>query len=299
VTVTYKPTEDWTVFGALKRGYKSGSYDISTPAQPGVDNSFGDEKVEGYEVGVKSRLLDRRLLMNLAWYDYRYTGLQVGGIIAQQGLPVITTVNAGSSLVYGIDFDASWRPEQVEGLGLNLSANWNEAHFKTLDNAPCAGGQLISEGCNLLPDANGVFHAQNLAGEPLIRAPKWQVNFGFDYERDIGAGMSLVVSNTNQYSSRYNTNLNIVLYQKAFIKPDLSITLRGPKDRWEVALIGKNLTNKITAGFCSDFNAANGTVLGGQGTGTNTPGPAGHDELACYSEPGRELWVRLTFKPKN
>ena len=40
-------------------------------------------------------------------------------------------------------------------------------------------------------------------------------------------------------------------------------------------------------------------VLGGVVTGGTVRGPAGVDELVCYMDRGRELWVRLTFRPYN
>jgi iron complex outermembrane receptor protein len=300
VSITYKPSDNWTLFGNLKRGYKSGSYDVATPASSTVDNSFGDEKTEGYELGVKTRLLDRQVAMNLAWYDYRYTGLQIGGVSATQGLPVIHTINAGSAITYGIDWDAAYRPEQIPGLGLNAAVNWNEGHFKTLNNAECYGGQTIALGCNLAPDAAGVFQAQDLSGSVLVRAPRWQANFGFDYTTDIGNGLTLVVASNNHYSSKYNTNLDLPYFQKGFIKTDLSLTLQGPRDRWEVALIANNIGNQLTSSACSNFNGqAGGPFLGLQQSGTNTSGPAGIDEIGCFMDRGREVWLRLTLKPFN
>jgi iron complex outermembrane receptor protein len=64
-----------------------------------------------------------------------------------------------------------------------------------------------------------------------------------------------------------------------------------------VALIGKNLTNKITAAGCTSSNIANASIFGGQITGGVGRGPAGVDEVACYADRGRELWVRLTLRP--
>src|SRR6185312_10809752 len=55
LTITWKPQDNLTVFGSLKKGYKSGSFTVTTPAMNGTDNAFGDEKVEGGEVGLKSR----------------------------------------------------------------------------------------------------------------------------------------------------------------------------------------------------------------------------------------------------
>ena len=77
LTLTYRPTDTLTAYGSLKKGYKSGSFNITTLTAPGVDNSFGDEEVEGGEIGLKTRLLDRRLALDVAAYDYKYKGLQV------------------------------------------------------------------------------------------------------------------------------------------------------------------------------------------------------------------------------
>ena len=46
VTITYRPTDDLTFFGALKRGYKSGSFNVAIAPVPNENNAFGDEKVE-------------------------------------------------------------------------------------------------------------------------------------------------------------------------------------------------------------------------------------------------------------
>jgi iron complex outermembrane receptor protein len=303
VTITYKPTEDMTIFGALKKGYKSGSFDTATPPTPGENNAFGDEKVEGGEFGVKSRWLDRRLSANIAWYDYRYTGLQVGAIIpVENNIPVTRTINAGSSLVTGIDADVAYRPDFVPGLGLNAAVNWNHAQFKTLDQVPCYGGQTIAAGCNetfspLVNSGLGGFTAQNQSGLPLTRAPKWQTNFGFDYTRDIGNELTLVLSSNTQYSSKYLTGLGLVHYQPSFFKADFSVTLQGPKDRWELAFIGKNLNNALTAGLCSNSNLQGGLLPRTQLTGTTGRGPAGIDEVGCWMDRGREVWLRLTLKP--
>src|SRR5690606_26140141 len=58
VTLTYKPNDDLTLFAAYKKGYKSGSFSIATPAVLDLDKAFGDEQVEGFEGGVKGRLFD-------------------------------------------------------------------------------------------------------------------------------------------------------------------------------------------------------------------------------------------------
>ena len=301
VTLTYKPTADMTIFGALKRGFKSGSFNVATPPTPDEDNAFGDEKAEGGEIGLKSRWLERRLLFNIAAYSYRYTGLQVGAIIpVSNSVPVTRTINAGSALTTGIESDVSYRPPQIDGLTLHGAFDVNHAQFKSLDGVPCYGGQTIAAGCNETYSAAansgaGGYTATNESGLPLVRAPKWQVNFGFDYERPIGRGMLVRLSSNTQYSSKYLTGLGEVYYQKAFFKTDMNVTLVGPQDKWEFALIGKNLNNALTSGNCTNENGRGGLMPGTESTGTATT--PGVDNVACWMDRGREVWLRLTLKP--
>jgi iron complex outermembrane recepter protein len=207
ISLNYKPADDVTLFGAWKRGFKSGSFSIATPAVTGVDNSFGDEKVHGGEVGLKSRLLDHQLAVNVAAYLYNFDGLQVGVISPpSNGVPVIQTVNAATARTYGPDFDAAYHPAGITGLGLTGALNWNHARYLQFNNAPCWGGQTIAAGCNqnfIPPD--GPYTAQNLSGTPLIRAPQRQANLGFDYSLPVMGRYALVFSNSNEVSSTTTT----------------------------------------------------------------------------------------------
>ncbi|MET0530597.1 MAG: TonB-dependent receptor [Microvirga sp.] len=328
-TIAYMPTDDLTIFGSLKQGYKSGSYNIVQPIAPGDDNSYGDERVRGGEIGFKSRLADRQVNLNVAGYYYKYNGLQVG--INQPaesgGLPVLSTQNAGAARVYGIDMDMSYAPDAIEGLTFRAAVNWNDAKFTSFVGAPCAGGQTFGEGCNLNPrivdandgsdDANDAialatgnyftnaagdpiqYTAQDLSGTHLSRAPKWQANLNVDYEMPVGGDKTLRLGAGGQYSSKYLANLGRRkdFYQDAFLKLNANITLAGAGNRWEFSLIGNNLTNKYTTGLCFNSNNAGGIFFPGGIQGGPIKGPAGSDEIWCSYDNGREVWLRLTFRP--
>lgn len=337
-TVTYKPSDDLTFFGSFKQGYKSGSFSVAVPASVirnslgqiiGAENkSFGDEKVTGYEIGLKSRLFGRNLTANIAFYDYRYRGLQVGGIEPSVGgVPVIRTVNAGRARTYGVDFDLAYRPPGVEGLNLNASVNWNKARYLELNNIPCYTGQTFAQGCRnffapfpatarpgqpsqgapgagsiMVGGLAGYYTSQDLSGTQMIRAPEWTANFGFDYETPVGRGLKLRLSNNNQYSSRFPTFQAIGRpdqdnFQSAVLKVDASLALSAGDESWEVALIGKNITDKVVGANCGPGNFAGGNVVGGPITGGTTSGPPGFAEVGCYSQPGRAVYLRLSVKP--
>lgn len=302
-TITYTPTDDFTVFAAAKQAYKSGSFNIVIPGNPGEDKSFGDEKVRGGEVGIKSRFMDRALSLDIAAYYYRYTGLQTGvNEPAQNGLPVLRTVNAGKAQIYGVDFEAHYRPPAIDGLSFNLSANWNKTKFLELNNVPCWGGQLESQGCDQFRNTvTGRFTSQNLKGIPFVRAPEWQTNFGFSYDMPVGDRMRVVFANDNQYTGSFLTVLGDarvrpMTRQRDALKIDLALTLYGPEDRWNIGVVGKNLTDKLRSGYCSSLNYAGSTSFVAPISGGTTRNDSGQDELACSVAQGRSVSVRLGVK---
>jgi len=297
-TITWTPTDDFTVFGAFKQGYKSGSFTIVTPLP---NPHFGDERIRGGEVGIKSRLLDRQLSLNVAAYHYKYKGLQVNLSITDPvtNVPLIRTQNAGGAKIYGVDFDFSFKPDDVPGLTLAGAVNWNHARFTDFPNAQCVNGQTIAEGCNRNLNPNtGLYTAQDLTGQPLPRAADWTMNGTVDYEMPVGNNRMVRFGVAGQYSSKYIRTLGLdkVYYQRAFATFDANVAYGAEDDSWEVALLGRNLGNKITAGSCTGSSFEEGGLFGQQTTGGVTAGLGGKSEFSCIARRGRELWVRLSVK---
>lgn len=301
LSVTYTPTDDLTLYAAYRQGFKSGSFNTVTVVSSGTPTHFSDEKAEGGEVGIKTRLFDRSLTLNAAAYRYRYTDLQVGANdLSSTGAILLRTINAASATVEGVDLDVTYSPPQVTGLTLRGDVNYNRSRFDRFNNAPCGNGQTIAEGCNqLFNPTTGLFTSQDLGGRPLVRAPDWTASAGFDYEMLLGNGMTLTFGAVARYSDEFYTNLILLdeYLQDSYVKTSANIALKGRDDAWEVALIGNNIGNEITAALCSNSNTQNGTVFGGQIAGGPVKGPAGSDELGCVAERGREVWLRFTIRP--
>ncbi|MBU6269185.1 MAG: TonB-dependent receptor [Sphingomonadales bacterium] len=297
VTITYTPTDNMTVFGAFKQGYKSGSFILTSPPSAGKDISFGDEKVTGGELGAKWRSEDRALNVNTAFYYYKYEGLQVGAntINPTTGNTEIKTVNAASAKVYGVDFDLNYRPPSVQNLSLRLAINWNHGRFGDFKNATCDTGQTISQGCNLTVNGSP---ARDLSGTRLPRAADWMINGGFDYDLPMGDKHTLSLGSSLQYSSKYTTALGerTDIMQNAFAKLNASLTYKANDGAYEFSLIANNLTNKFTTGNCTLFDAAGGNVLAASAPGLAVS-PIGQPEAACIPDYGRQIYVKLTLRP--
>ena len=301
VTLIYYPADDMTLYAAYKTGFKSGSFNTAVAYGPTSPTSFGDEDVKGEEIGFKASLFEHTLALNIDAYNYNFKGLQVGANTVEDGVIAIETLNAASANTRGIDLDATYAPPPVQGLTLRGAVNYNDAHYNTFPNSPCANNQTISEGCNQIFDtATGAYTAQDLSGRPLAHAPKWVTTTGFDYTTPIDNGnMALrfggVLTHVTGY---YQNSLDLAAFsQGAYTKGDLNIALEGHDRAWELALIVNNVTDKITAVNCTNSNENGGVILGGQQAGKATGGPAGDDYSSCDPDIGREIWLRVTVRP--
>lgn len=301
-TITYTPTDLLTIFAAFKTGFKSGSFSLTTPVTPGVDNSFGDEKVRGGEIGLKTRSSDRSLSANIAFYYYKYEGLQVGvSQTSNTNVPVLRTLNAGAARTYGVDFDATYRPRSMPDLAFNLAMNWNKAKYLTLNGVPCYGGQTIAMGCNqALDPSTGLFTGFSASGEALERAPEWQINGGVDYEVPVSSGLRLAIGGSAQYSSSYRSVIGdrADYFQRAYAKLNAYVTLKDERGRWEFSVIGNNINNALRAGYCANSNGKDTVVFGRftQVTGGATNPTGKIDDVECGIDPGRQVYLRLTIR---
>lgn len=284
LTVKWSATSDLNLFASYRRGFLSGGFNGSAGASyTGVNLSYDQQTNRGGEIGVKARLFDRTLRLNLALFDYDIRGLQVA---ATTGVSNLST-NAGKAHTRGIELDGNWT-SPVTGLTLRGAVSYNEAEYDLFTFA-CFKGQSVAQGCSLAP-VSGVFTQQNLAGQPIVRAPKWGGYGGFNYETTM-SGLKVGLSGDANYSGGYfNNAYNEPLgYQKSYWLFDASLRVGAPDDRWEVALVGRNLGNKYYVVRSSEqpfSGGASGTAVANR-----------QADIIGAPNRGRELMIRVTVKP--
>jgi outer membrane receptor protein involved in Fe transport len=271
VTVTYKPMTDFMLFASYKQGFKSGGFDagytagsiLTSAARRQAGQTFKPEKVEGFEVGLKSMLLDRQLTLNLTGYWYDYKDLQVA--VFDTNAQAFTTQNAAKARIKGIELETVFHPSAVPGFNVHANLAYNDAKFREYQ-AACYLGQNIALGCNQTPNAAGVFQTQDLSGRRLRKAPEFSAVFGGYYEFGAGPDLMMSLSTDVSYSSGYDTGTSYqpLAYQSAFAKLDMTYRIFTEDKRWELAVIGRNLTDKrnLIAGIDRTGTGANrGTAL--------------------------------------
>lgn len=294
-TITWKPNDDIVLYGAYKTGFKSGGFsngglNSASSADPARDLAFDDETASGFEAGIKTTLAGKQLRFNVTAYSYKYSGLQVdffnSSIFAFQTL----TADARTK---GIETEFEFAPYAVPGLNIHGSLNYNDAKYTSFL-GPCFEGQRPAEGCLL--DSSGHTPAagqsptyQLLDGKPLSMAAKWTGAFGVSYDRDVGESYRFGVSADMRYSSSYIVSSfnNPDSRQSPYAVLDASVRFGDRDDRWEIALVGKNLTNKFYGLSSQDGPST--------GSGTGTPGGVHADEFLFGNLP-RTVQLQASVK---
>lgn len=243
-TATWKPTQDLTAYLAYKTGFKSGGFSntaIQSAFGSQEDFAFDPEKVRGVEGGVKGMLFDRQIRYSLGAYYYKFSDLQID-FFNSTTVSFVTT-NAGSAKVRGVELELEYAPRAVSGLDFKLSANYNKARYADYL-APCYAGQSAGQGCTLV--VNGVPY-QSLDGKPTANAPAWSGALAVNYETAIGGGLATALGVNARYSDSYLASpfYNTVARQGSYVSLDASVRVKTEDDRYELALIGKNLTNRF------------------------------------------------------
>ena len=144
------------------RGFKSGGFnalavDLNTaPYRP--------ERLDAYEAGFKTELLDRQVRLNPAVFYYKYNQIQVTQFLANSTF----VRNAAKAELYGFDLDAEWQASSA--LQFTGSLEWVHATFKNFPDAPSF--DVVNFFAPISIDA---------AGNKLPFAPRFTANIGATY----------------------------------------------------------------------------------------------------------------------
>lgn len=224
LALDHKFTPD--VFGYLSynRAFKSGLFNLASPADPPVK----PEILDAYEAGLKTAWLDRRLQINGSAYYYNYKNIQVNqSFTGGQRL-----VNAARSEIYGLDLDLT--AALSNELSLTFSGAYMHGRFKSFPGAPFftprpTGGNISSFG--------------EAGGNHTLHTPEFTGALTLDYVRtttagDFGANIAL------SYNDGFFWDPQNRLKEPSRTLVNGAVSWRSADDRWGLRLWGKNLTNE-------------------------------------------------------
>lgn len=219
----YQLTPESNVYASFTRGYKSGVFNVPGDSTTPVD----PEKISAFEIGYKTSHHNWRL--NSAIYYYDYKDLQITSYIATGSV----LVNAGNSKIYGLDLDGEF--QLTDHLSVTAAGGYIHGRYEDFPNAP---------GYTWNPALGGVqIGSTDASGLPMERTPMYSGNVGLRYVQPLLGG-ELASSALYSYQSRIYFDPANVSSQAGYGTLNARVQWNAPSDKWDVALFGKNLTNK-------------------------------------------------------
>lgn len=139
VTLAYQASDDLNLYARFARGFKSGGFNgetnvfaAPTPACPSgaleLCAPYRPEKVDSYEIGLKSQLLDNRVILNIAAFRDERKDMQLSVFTATTGAASIIQ-NAAAARIQGLEFETVIRP--FDALTINASLALLDSKYKS------------------------------------------------------------------------------------------------------------------------------------------------------------------------
>jgi iron complex outermembrane recepter protein len=249
VGAQYDVTPEIMAYVTASRGYKGPGVNTLLDQRTPIVSAVAPEIPTSFEVGFKSTLLDRRLILNAVAFKTTFKDFQAE-VFDLTVNPVAARVrNAGELETQGVEIETQFRP--TAGLRFGLNASWIDASFTDFKNIPCYVGQpVLAVGTarttprQCITLASGV-STTNGDGNRLTNAPEFAMNVTAGYGRQIG---SYSLSFNANYAWRGDVSFSAAgdpgQVQAGYGLLGASIGIRPSNDRWELRVFGRNLADQ-------------------------------------------------------
>ncbi len=255
VNPSYKVTDDVLLYASASGGGKSGAVAFDNN---GTRRNVAPEKTTDFELGIKGQFFG-----NVLWFGANLYYTKVRDYQATTSIPDANSSTGFSSVLgnipglraQGIEIDGTLIP--FDGLTITFGGAYNDAEYTDWSTATCPRSYPST-----------VVTCDN-TGRQIVGAPKWTAIIGFDFEHEIGSGLSLYAYGNDTYRSEHNLEQLLSPYgvQDAYHLTDAGIgvivDIGGVPTRIGVA--AKNLFDVQYTTSVNDFS--NNAPVGYDGIG--------------------------------
>lgn len=225
--VQYEVADDVNTYVSYTRGYKGPAFNVFfNHTAPNNAVPIDEETSDAYEFGIKSRLADNRVQLNLAVFRADYKGFQANNFVLLNGAVITNLTNAGSVRTEGFELDGLFNA--ADGLDFNASIAFADAKVRRFNPNPLTNAPSAINGTRL----------------PL--APKWSLTMGANYEASLeGLGIgAMVYANTSfNYTGDQFSDLGNAGPIDSYGIWNASLGFSDPDDKYRLTFHLRNITD--------------------------------------------------------
>ncbi|MBT7951933.1 MAG: TonB-dependent receptor [Gammaproteobacteria bacterium] len=270
VALEHDIDENMLIFGSWTRGFKPGGVNLTFGRENIIAPAivlpiFEDEKIDAFELGIKTDLLNGRIRANIAAFYYKYENLQFQATdpeVFEGGVGNIPDTES-----YGMELEmlASLAKGLTMDLKLSLLETKITSNFLALDNVqsdsvtnallfPVCGGNLFCDQIQLARAAA----ITDVEGNDLGKAPKLSADLSFRYEQPVANWGNFSSTFQFTYRGKFNQRIfNNPLTDKvpAYKTVNTIFSFDASNELWGVDFLALNIFNEngVNARFTDAF----------------------------------------------
>jgi iron complex outermembrane recepter protein len=233
IGIDYTTTSGTLFYASFSHGYRNGAFNAQAFFDPGELTRVDPELLDALEIGFKSRLLDGRIELNGAVFNYSYENQQFLNIdpvtLAQ------TLINIDESEITGLDLEIRYNP--VEQLRLRAGLGLLNTKVK-----------------------RGNLSGANLDGNKLPLAPEVNFNLAADWDLlRIDQGALVLMVDTNYVDDHHFDIFNVGrIEQESYWVHNARLQFESADDLWSVGAWVRNLADEEYRTSAIDLQASFG-----------------------------------------
>ncbi len=253
--IDYSVNDDLLLYAMYSSGFKSGGFNGNNSNTTTQLDPYEPEELLSLEIGVKATLLDGRMQLNAAAFQYDYKDKQV----SERAITPVGAIgglgNVDESEVTGFEMDIQFAP--TDGLQINFGAAWLDTEITDWI-TPVSGDFSFATG----EPENVVF--VDASGAQLPNSPElsysalanYQWAVGSDLIMDVGADVNFTDEQVNPASAQQTL--------PEFTLVNARVGVGSSDGKWRAMLWSRNLTDEYywvggTGGANGGFARRNGT----------------------------------------
>lgn len=249
ITFEWDATRNMMAYLSYTEGFKAGGFDEDFTSGVIDEFEYEDEEVEAWALGAKWTIAGGRGYVNAELFSTNITNLQVSTF----SIASFLVGNAAEATSEGLDIDARYAIN--DNFTLGGAVVFLNAEYDSYRNGPC-----------ILDDAgNAIAQSCDLSGEPLQYAPdvssRVYGDFSYPAFNDWEFGLYVDVAYTDDFFIAGDNDPETI--QKAYTKVNGRISLGRADGSMTFAIVGNNITDKLTSHQTNDIPLAG--LYGGKG----------------------------------
>jgi iron complex outermembrane recepter protein len=232
-------SEETMLYARVAKGYRPGGPNTlpPPPIPPGVPTTFASDTATNYEVGIKTDLLDSRLLLDATAFFVEWDNIQLLFFIPGFGG---ANGNGGTAESKGVELAAAWA--LTDELTLRATAAYVDAYL-TADTDPIIIG--------------------GVSGDPLPLVPEWSGSLSGEYRFATESVLQPWIGATWRHVGERWSGFDPAFGQIPLESYDvLDVRVGFDHGMWTAQLYAKNLTDErgIVSFTSLNFSSASGTA---------------------------------------